>query len=269
MIFARDKGQMCNNILQYAHVYAWGREHGKRTVSLRFCHKYRYFKICSTKYHNRLTYCLVKFAGFIGLLPVASFRWNGDNSRSLRMLEEKSNLIVEGWGVRFYELFLKYIDEIRSLFAFNENIQAKARQILQATDTEGGIRLGIHIRRGDYKTWQNGRYYYDDDVYMRFIKQFLALYPDRHITVIIAGNDPHLNESFYKEQLGQATVFLHGNPAEDLCMLSCCDFLIGAPSTFSLVAAMYHNRPLFWIKEKDSILKKDSFSTFDVLFRTV
>ena len=24
MMFARDKSQMCNNLLQYAHVYAWG-----------------------------------------------------------------------------------------------------------------------------------------------------------------------------------------------------------------------------------------------------
>ena len=33
MIFARDKAQMCNNLLQYAHVYAWGREHGRKLVS--------------------------------------------------------------------------------------------------------------------------------------------------------------------------------------------------------------------------------------------
>ena len=30
MMFARDKSQMCNNLLQYAHVYAWGREHGRK-----------------------------------------------------------------------------------------------------------------------------------------------------------------------------------------------------------------------------------------------
>ena len=36
MIFARDKSQMCNNLLQYAHVYAWGREHGRKVISMRF-----------------------------------------------------------------------------------------------------------------------------------------------------------------------------------------------------------------------------------------
>ena len=43
MIFVLDKGRMCNNILQYGHVYAWAREHGKRAVSMRFAYKYRYF----------------------------------------------------------------------------------------------------------------------------------------------------------------------------------------------------------------------------------
>ncbi|MDO5130828.1 MAG: hypothetical protein Q4D64_13035, partial [Prevotellaceae bacterium] len=43
MIFVRDKGRMCNNILQYGHVYAWAREHGKRAVSMCFAYKYRYF----------------------------------------------------------------------------------------------------------------------------------------------------------------------------------------------------------------------------------
>ena len=46
MMFARDKSQMCNNLLQYAHVYAWGREHGRKVISMRFSYKYQYFKIC-------------------------------------------------------------------------------------------------------------------------------------------------------------------------------------------------------------------------------
>ena len=40
MIFVHDKGRMANNILQYGHVYAWGREHGRKTMSMRFAYKY-------------------------------------------------------------------------------------------------------------------------------------------------------------------------------------------------------------------------------------
>ena len=40
MIFVRDKGRMCNNILQFGHVYAWAREHDRKAVSMRFAYKY-------------------------------------------------------------------------------------------------------------------------------------------------------------------------------------------------------------------------------------
>ena len=43
MIFVHDKGRMANNMLQYGHVYAWGREHGRQTMSMRFAYKYPWF----------------------------------------------------------------------------------------------------------------------------------------------------------------------------------------------------------------------------------
>ena len=73
MIFVRDKGQMCNNILQYGHVYAWGREHGRATMSMRFAYKYQYFHICNTRYHNFPTYLYAKYGAKMGLFPVVCF----------------------------------------------------------------------------------------------------------------------------------------------------------------------------------------------------
>ena len=39
---------MANNMLQYGHVYAWGREHGRTTMSMRFAYKYPWFQLCET-----------------------------------------------------------------------------------------------------------------------------------------------------------------------------------------------------------------------------
>ena len=64
-------------------------------------------------------------------------------------------------------------------------------------------------------------------------------------------------------------VFPKGNPGEDLCLLSHCDYLIGAPSTFSLVASMYRDLPLYWIRQPEATLSEQSFSRFDVLFRKI
>ena len=73
MIFVRDKGRMCNNILQYGHVYAWAREHGRKAISMRFAYKYRYFNISHTPWHNFFVYVFAKYAAKMGLLPVAGF----------------------------------------------------------------------------------------------------------------------------------------------------------------------------------------------------
>ena len=48
-----------------------------------------------------------------------------------------------------------------------------------------------------------------------------------------------------------------------------CDYLIGAPSTFSLVAAMYHDLPLYWLEDKEEKLSISSFEKFNHLFRNI
>jgi hypothetical protein len=51
---------MANNIYQYAHVYAWGREHGRTTMSMRFAHMYPDFQLAHSRYHNTFFYLVAK-----------------------------------------------------------------------------------------------------------------------------------------------------------------------------------------------------------------
>lgn len=268
MIFVRDKGRMCNNILQYGHVYAWAREHGRETMSMRFAYKYRYFHICHTPHHNFPTYVAAKYLAKWKLIPTVGFHsLSEDNTERERMMMERKWIVVEGWCVRYYDLFLKYKSEIVKLFAFD-------RDVIAATDryftNDGAISLGVHIRRGDYRTWHGGKYFYPDEVYIDYIRQFANLHSDRRIDVYICGNDPSLDHSKYVEQLGGMRVsFPQGNPGEDLCLLSRCDYLIGAPSTFTLVASMYRDIPLCWMEEASVKLGEEHFGKFDTLFRNI
>lgn len=262
---------MCNNILQYGHAYAWAREHERKSVSMRFCYKYQYFHICSTRYHNFFTYLFAKYMAKWGLMPVVSFHHTDeDTTDKERRLEAAGNVLLEGWYVRFYDLFLKYKREILDLFAFKKNILDKTRSYLGATTATGDLNLGVHIRRGDYKTWKGGRYYFDDATYIGYIRRFAEAHPGRNINVFICGNDPDLDHAVYTDALPATHLFFPaGNPAEDLCLLSECDYIMGAPSTFSLVAAMYHDRPLMWIYDKTPAADAIVFRDFDTLFRRI
>lgn len=271
MIFAKDKGRMCNNLLQYGHVYAWAREHGRRSVSMRFCYKYQYFKICHTPWHHFIVYVVAKYAAKWGLIPTVAFHDAGEDSTAKEawMLSHR-NFVVEGWYVRFYDLFVKYKQEIIDLFTFDAPITDRVRRFMTETATDGSLKLGVHIRRGDYKTWLGGRYYYDDSVYISYIRQFQSLHPHQKVTVYICSNDPHLeHEAFTRQLAGMKVVFPQGGQEDDLCLLSLCDCLIGAPSTFSLVACMYHDIPLCWMEEPDHELTDHSFGKFDTLFRNI
>jgi hypothetical protein len=174
-------------------------------------------------------------------------------------------------------LFLKYKQDIIQLFEFNNEVkQAVDAQLAPLPECD--IRLGVHIRRGDYRRWHGGRYFYTDEQYISYIRQFLALHPDKRVNIFVCGNDPELDTEIFSTSLCAqngsepkpvTVIFPNGNPGEDLCLLSRCDYLIGAPSTFTLVASMYHDTPLCWMMDATQPLTPSSFGRFDYLFRHI
>ena len=281
MIFVHDKGRMANNMLQYGHVYAWGREHGRRTVSMRFAYKYPWFRICHTRYHHFLTYVFAKYAAKWGLIPTVRFDEEGaDYSHEEELMKKRRLVVVGGWWARWYDLFLKYKPEIVDIFAFDEQVRRNVEGVFRGRRNEEGgtrkeergarkvLKLGVHIRRGDYRQWHGGRYFFTDEQYLSVIRRFLTLHQDQPVQVFICGNDPSLHRERFQQALeGCSVVFPMGNPAEDMCLLSECDYLIGPPSTFTLVASMYHDRPLYWITDPEAPVTEESFGHFDDLFR--
>ena len=163
MIFVTDKGRLANNIFQYGHLYAWGREHGRTTMSMRFAYKYPDFRIAHTRYHNFLLYILAKYAAKLHLIPTVQFNIMNDPflEQQETMLNSKY-VLATGWCVRFPDLFEKYKDEIINLFEFMPKVRENVAKAL-CQSTQDTIKLGVHIRRGDYRTWCGGRYFFDDN----------------------------------------------------------------------------------------------------------
>ena len=269
MIFVTGYGQMCNNILQFGHLYAWGRVRGVKVIAMRFCYKYQYFEICRTKHYNWFTYLFAKYGAKLRLIPAVSFVEEEDvNQKKIDFLQKSRFVLLKGWGLREYDAFLAHRDEIKKLFAFRPEILQKAEKQLPPPK-ENVIRLGVHIRRGDYRVWMNGNYYYSDDDFIRIIQSFCSLFPENSIEIVMAGNDKNLLHEKYRTALPAEIHFLSGSPAEDLYALSTCNYLIGPPSTFSLMAAFYNDSNLYWIFDKNQPLEIESFKKFNYLFRHI
>ena len=89
--------------------------------------------------------------------------------------------------------------------------------------------------------------------------------------VYLSTNDPGVSVDYYQSQLPAIVIhLLAGSPPEDLFMLSECDYVMGPPSTFSLVAVMYRDIPLC---RMDTVsagqLTKEAFLSFDYWFRRI
>jgi hypothetical protein len=268
MIYVTGFGQMCNNILQFGHLYAWGKEHGVKVIGMRFCYKYPFFKISSQRGYHWFTYLWAKYGARCGLIRSLTFEDEASLSpANLNLLLQARFVVAGGWQFHDYEAFLRQKEALRDLFAFRPSLVRKVNASLPAAGA--GIRLGVHIRRGDYVRWQQGRYFFSDEDYLKLIRSFAANLETSQLQILIATNDPSLSLETYREALGAAVYGLSGNAGEDLYALSTCDYIMGAPSTFSLVASFYHDTPLCWIFDKQQEIDRRAFRSFDYLFRHI
>ena len=245
--------------------------HGSTTAASCPCAsaKYPFFHISSTRYTSFPLYLFAKYMAALRLLPTASFkRRDCDHEALEQMMLRHRHIVVSGWFVRFYDLFEKYKSEIISLFTIRPELTEPVKAMMteaEQHDKGNVIRLGVHIRRGDYDKWMDGRFYYDNQVYATHIAQFALQHPGKAIHVYIATNDMQLNT----QQLAcpGTSVTLHwpkGNSIEDLFMLSECDYIIGPPSTYSLVASMYHDTPIYRMDRPDAtLLTPEAFRDFN------
>ena len=265
---------MCNNLLQFAHVYAWGREHGRKTMSMRFSYKYKFFKISHSGLVSFPMYFFAKYAAALRILPTACFKYEDCDFEALeRKMIRHHNIVVSGWFARWYDLFLKYRSEICDLFKIDERYTSVVKGKMERAETgcKDIMRLGVHMRRGDYAVWKNGIYCYDNNTYISYISRFATLVSGKQIHVYLSTNDPDVTADYFQMALPEVKVhLLAGSPPEDLFMLSECDYIMGPPSTFSLVAAMYRDIPLCRMDTTDADnLTRSDFKLFDYWFRRI
>lgn len=272
MIFTLDYGQLANNILQYGHVFAWAKENGQRCIGLRFASKYPTgFRICHDPLHHKIVYLLVKILVKLKLITRISYTAgtiNANKAEKDAQMKKSILSFVQGWNIRNYDLFLKYKSDIVSLFTFDKDIQESVNQkFLQAEHGEPALRIGVHIRRGDYK-WLCPNYYYEAEEYLHALKETLKLFGEQKISVFICSNDSKISEADFEAITSERVQvqFPRGNAYQDLYLLSQCDYIIGAPSTYSLVATMYGKAKIKWMLNPTKSIELTDFHTFDETF---
>ena len=150
-------------------------------------------------------------------------------------------------------------EELKFIFHPKQEITEKAEALIATIRQQADIVIGVHIRHGDYKTFENGRYYYSLEEYHQLMLQIKHLYADKNVAFFISSN-----ESFSTNLFTDCKCYRFGQEPSgdmlDLYTLSLCDRIIGPWSTYSRWASFIGEVPLCCIKDKAQILTEDSFS---------
>lgn len=172
----------------------------------------------------------------------------------------KSQLVlVSGWLFRDTINFGKYKGLLTETWKpnkyYSNTIDNYYKKYKQAHD----VLIGVHIRGGDYKTFEGGKWYYTPEQYYLKMKELasLKMFEEKKIGFVICASekDVSLPGGEFFSVFNESRHFV-----EDLYLLAKCDYIIGPPSTYSMWASFYGNVPLHMLNEIDPVLTDQSFA---------
>jgi hypothetical protein len=165
---------------------------------------------------------------------------------------------VGGWDFRVPELTKKYQDFFCSKYALNPKFLSGVQlcEHIKTWKKQGASVVGLHIRRGDYKEWKDGRYFFSDAVYAQHASHLAGLLAEegkKCKTIVFS------NEAVSIHRLINCEVSCN-NWFVDQYLMSCCDYILGPPSTFSLWASYIGKTKYLHLNEKTDPFRLSDFS---------
>ena len=286
IVLAKNFGQLGNRLLLSAHLLAAAREYGVSFRNPSFVEYAQYFPSISNDlwcrfpaqdtptdaasddlpaWQRKALYQAVRLStsvlSFLGMtqFPCRVIRVRGEQICDLQdesfALAAKGPrpILASGWKFRSNTLLEKHADAIRAHFRIQpkhrQNVDTLIGEMRSAADTV----VGIHIRHGDYATWEGGKYFYSIDQYRDVMQQVADRLGNQQVTFLVCGNGNLSLDQFR----GLNVRFGTGHLIEDMYALAETDLLIGPPSTFTQWASFYGQVPLQVLVTADQEIELD------------
>lgn len=167
---------------------------------------------------------------------------------------------VKGWHTRRDTRFIAEAKtEIQRLYHPRKEITDKAESLISQLKQQSDMVIGVHIRRGDYATWNDGKFYYSLEEYHTFMLRLQKFYKDKKIAFFISSNEDFPLDIFNDCQCYRFNQEPSG-AILDLYTLSICDRIIGPFSSYSRWASFIGEVPLCFLESKEQDFSEESFS---------
>ena len=271
IIVTSSEGGLCNKLFHFSHLLSFSMTNNQKIWYPFFFEQQKYFPnlnhiLPASKniyfatnaftrrmlpVINKFFYCLYLITGTFILEYFSGNKGEIDLTQNIKNAK-RSLIICNGWLIRDSVNFSIQSETLRLLFKFNKTTLKRANNIINFAKSSSQVKvIGIHIRRGDYKEWQDGKYYYSDLQYEKILNSTVDLFKQNQteIQFIICSDEPINIHGPLKKF---APLVSNGTEIDDLCLLSLCDYIIGPPSTFSSWASFMGNVPLFHIDSEST-----------------
>ena len=267
LIYVKHYGQLCNRLWALIPVIAY------------VLHKKRHLCVCFAPKSYLNCFPMLKKCKYLHFILSRDGSFYKSIEWRLALYSEKYNLEIKGDFATLKRIGLfsfvdgwQHSEDISFVREQKERIVElfKPTAIVANTVSESfkgfdGITIGVHVRRGDYKGYLGGKYYYSDDVYNRIINKIRQLFApgNQKVRFLICSN-----ETFKVPQENNDVFTIQGaDGITDLYALSKCDYIIGPPSSYSQWASFIGDVPLCLLLNETMDISMDSFSRI-VLFNT-
>tara|TARA_Y100001978_G_scaffold118378_1_gene105547 strand:- start:41 stop:817 length:777 start_codon:yes stop_codon:yes gene_type:complete len=236
IIIIEKYGGFCNRFFQSIHYHAFSIEN-----NIIF---FNPSMLGLLRFDNNLYYFLDKVNNFF----LCIF------SKTLRLIFRRNNInitinnnnyikIVSGWDFRENKLTERHHEKLKRIYRFERKNFSKKTKILinylENLKKKGKYIIGLHIRRNDYKSWNNGQYYFSDDFYLFVINNLRVNFTKKNKEpyIVVVSDEPISSEIGFD-------LVSNGSWKEDQIILQNCDLLVGPPSTYSMWASYISQIPL-------------------------
>ncbi|NBB22943.1 hypothetical protein GVN20_26540 [Runella sp. CRIBMP] len=275
VVLRNSSGQLGNKLLFSSHILAYCLSNKETFIDLILSSDAKYFSILNGIKNkaflieskafrfliniillviNKLMWSIFK----VQLVDKHKIGWIHTETKSINRISRA--LVLEGEGFRSSGDIKIHTDTIKSIFTPKNKFLKQIKTEAIKYRGEGYTLVGIHLRRGDYKDWMDGKYYFNDSVYKAVIQQVENLKIAKNIRYILFSNEPIQTENFQEKNIFVST----NTMIVDMYLLAECDYIIGPPSTFSGWASFYGSVPLYTLESDVFKITKEQFNVFQL-----
>ena len=261
ILIVSNDGQLCNKLIFFAHCLATGIESSQDVVHLcahhirqvveldRLIGKQFGFRSLACDRIQRIALVPIAFSRLfnkiIGIRVRPGAKTIGESHAFIEAHYKNAPLpqfhMVHDWYFRNPDALFRQKETILRYLRVKQKFYTRPLEILAAARQSYDKVVGVHMRRGDYKFYRKGSFYYSDETYRRWLAKISKITSTK-TCFLLCSNEP-VNYDFFRKS-GLNIIAPPNHSIEDLVALSLCDSILGPPSTYSWWAAFSGNVPL-------------------------